>query len=121
MDPEGPLPATAPAEWIDVWPQADGLWRWRYRNVEERVDLLSNEGHPTLEHAVTAASTAYPGVPVIERRSVPGPRTHLGAAIRAAAVAALALLGLLVGMVTLPVVAVVKLRRLARRLRPPRD
>jgi hypothetical protein len=109
-----------PAPWVEVWQQADGLWRWRYHDPAERVDLLSNEGHPSPERAVAAASTAYPDVAIVERHPIPPPRTRLGAALRAAAVAVLALAGLLVGMVALPVVAVVKLRRLVRRLRPRR-
>lgn len=116
-DASVPVPPP-PAEWIEVWQQTDGLWRWRYRNEGERVDLLSNEGHPSPERARAAASTAYPDVPVIERRPVPRGRTHVGAALRAAAVAVLALVGVVVGVVALPVVAAVKLRRLVARLRP---
>jgi hypothetical protein len=32
-------------EWIEVWPEADGFWRWRYRNPPEGIDLLANESH----------------------------------------------------------------------------
>lgn len=120
MQGEAPHPRIVPTPWVEVWQQPDGLWRWRYRDPEERVDLLSNEGHPSLERATAAASTAYPDVTVVERRPVPPARTRLGAALRAAGVAVLGLVGLLVAMVTLPVVAVVKLRRLIRRLRPRR-
>jgi hypothetical protein len=113
----------AVAEWVEVWRQPDGFWRWRYRDSREMVDLLSNESYDSPEHAVRSASIAYPGVTVIELPSR-RPRPALARPLRVAAVtivAALGLvllvLGLVLAVLALPLAALVYLRRLARRLR----
>jgi hypothetical protein len=66
---------------VDVWQQDDGSWRWRYVGVAEvdgeRLELVSNEPEPSQEEAVSAARTAYPGVPVeIRRRQRPPEPEH---------------------------------------------
>jgi hypothetical protein len=57
---------------VDVWQQDDGEWRWRYvgvaREEGEPLELMSNEPEPSEDEAVSAARTAYPGVPVEVRR-----------------------------------------------------
>jgi hypothetical protein len=61
---------------VEVWQQDDGEWRWRYVGVAEEdgepLALVSNEPEPSEEEAVSAARTAYPGIPVeVPRRHRP--------------------------------------------------
>jgi hypothetical protein len=62
---------------VEVWlDDADRLWRWRFLG-RDGTTLLSNRSFPTHEEAATAASVAYPGVPVRERPA-PGTRRPRG-------------------------------------------
>jgi len=100
------------AQAILVWQQADGFWRWRYRD-DEGVDLLSNDSHLTREEAITSASEAYPSVRLVEQDSE---YVGLGLArsARRAAVGTAAVAG--AAVVTIPVAVALGWRRLRRRL-----
>jgi len=63
---------------LEVWRQADGFWRWRYREADG-TDLLSNEGYPSRDAAIVAARTAYPQVREVR---IERPRLHPGRWVR---------------------------------------
>jgi hypothetical protein len=76
-------------ERVEVWRQPDGLWRWRYRNPDNGVDLLSNESHITRDQAEHAAAVAYPSVPIVPGSSL-ATGLGLGQTVRRAGLGALA-------------------------------
>jgi hypothetical protein len=43
---------------VDVFQEADGRWRWQYRDGD--VDLKSNRTYGDTDSAMTAARIAYP-------------------------------------------------------------
>jgi hypothetical protein len=43
---------------VDVYQEADGRWRWEYR--DEKVALKSNRTYGDADSAIRAARTAYP-------------------------------------------------------------
>ena len=74
---------------VELWRGADARWRWRY--VEPTQDgrplvLHGNKHHATRAEALRSASTAYPGVPVLERTPAPPRRRRLRWLLAAAAV-----------------------------------
>jgi hypothetical protein len=52
------------AERIEVWPEFGGVWRWRYRATDDHTEIASNRAFDTLDEAISAASLAYPNVPI---------------------------------------------------------
>ena len=72
--------------------QADGFWRWRYRNTRDGTELLSADIYETQQDAMSGARLAYPGVQIVVVRSVPE-GSGLGRMVRR-----VALLGLLVAV-----------------------
>ena len=62
----------APARVLEVWQDPDRLWRWRYLEPSgdgRPLAFLSNKEFESREVALRSATTAYPGVPVVERDS----------------------------------------------------
>ena len=51
---------------IDLWQEADGRWRWAYK--ENGLEIMSNHPYATMDAAVEAASIAYPDVPIAALR-----------------------------------------------------
>jgi hypothetical protein len=45
---------------IEVFQEADGRWRWEYR--DDKIDLKSNRTYSSSDSALEAASIAYPDV-----------------------------------------------------------
>ena len=98
---------------VEVWQDDDGQWRWRYRD-DKGVDLLGNEGHPTTDEAVHAASVSYPGVRI---EILPtGQTTHPARRGLARTVRSFGFV-LLSVVVAVPVAIAMLVRRLARLLR----
>jgi hypothetical protein len=98
-------------EIVEVWRQADGFWRWRYRDTAG-TELLSADIYETPQDAESGGRLAYPGVPIVRAAS---PRARGGRIARR--VRRIALLGLAVAV---PLWAVRTWRRLRARLRPKR-
>jgi quinol---cytochrome-c reductase cytochrome b subunit len=61
---------------VEVWRESSEFWRWRYTEPPSAgrgpLELLSNEIYESREEAVRAATTAYPGIPVLELDRPPG-------------------------------------------------
>jgi ubiquinol-cytochrome c reductase cytochrome b subunit len=61
---------------VEVWRESSEFWRWRYTEPpsegREALELFSNEVYETRQAAIEAASSAYPGVPVLELERPPG-------------------------------------------------
>jgi quinol---cytochrome-c reductase cytochrome b subunit len=61
---------------VEVWRESPEFWRWRYTEPPSQghgpVELLSNEVYESRQEAVQAATTAYPGIPVLELERPPG-------------------------------------------------
>jgi hypothetical protein len=73
---------------VEVWREPNEFWRWRYTEPPSAgrgpIELLSNDVYETREQALEAATTAYPGVPVLELDRPPGaPAEPAGRAGRA--------------------------------------
>ena len=89
-DPPGPRPAPPV---IEVWQEPDRRWRWRYLEPSsdgQPLAFRSNKEYESREAALRSATTAYPGVAVLQPQAAaapPGRRRRL---------VALALLGLVV-------------------------
>ena len=81
---------------IQVFQEADGRWRWEYRDDE--VDLKSNRTYGSSDSALEAARIAYPDV----FRPPPRPQAQKG------------LLGVIAKVLTFVLVVVVWRRRQAR-------
>jgi hypothetical protein len=61
---------------IELWQEPDRRWRWRY--LEPSDDGLprafrSNKEYDSREAALSSATTAYPGVAVLQPRAAAGP------------------------------------------------
>ena len=54
---------------VELWRDGAGFWRWRYVEPTSGIELVGARDHPSREAAETAARTAYPGVPLVERPS----------------------------------------------------
>jgi hypothetical protein len=104
---------------VEVWREPNQFWRWRYVEPPSGgsgpLELLSNEVYDSNQEAVEAATTAYPGTPVLELDRPPDapvakPRgAGLGRRART-----WALLGVVVGLLALRV-------RRRRRRHPPSE
>lgn len=61
---------------VEVWRESEEFWRWRYTEPPSHgngpLELLSNEVYESRQEAVQAATTAYPGIPVLELDRPPG-------------------------------------------------
>jgi uncharacterized protein YegP (UPF0339 family) len=99
-------------ETVEVWRQADGFWRWRYRDTDEGTALLSADIYETRQDAESGGRLAYPGVPMVEAPPVRTRSGRLARRIRRVAILGLAL--------ALPLWAARTWRRLRARLSPPR-
>jgi hypothetical protein len=68
----------APARVLEVWQEPSRLWRWRYLEPSSNawpLEFLSNKEYESRELALRSATTAYPGVAVVERGAArPGAR-----------------------------------------------
>jgi MYXO-CTERM domain-containing protein len=53
------------SEVVELFEDAEGRWRWRYRTDE--LALESNESYESADEARHAASVAYPGVSLSSR------------------------------------------------------
>jgi hypothetical protein len=66
-----------PVRVIELWQAPNRLWQWRY--LEPSGDawpltILSNKQYESREGALRSATTAYPGVAVVERNPAAGVR-----------------------------------------------
>jgi hypothetical protein len=55
---------------VELWQEPSRLWRWRYLEPSadgQPLSFLSNKEYETREAALRSATTAYPGVAVIDR------------------------------------------------------
>jgi hypothetical protein len=91
---------------VEVWRESPEFWRWRYTEPaspgRDPLELLSNEVYESREEAVQAATTAYPGVPVLELERPPGaPPEPAGGAGRARRRRMTVLLGVALAFVAL--------------------
>ncbi len=92
---------------VEVWRETSGFWRWRYIESAlagaEPLELLSNEVYESREEALKAATTAYPGVPVLELDRPPDspPPEHDGHGGMVRMAAPLAAVGVTVAVVAL--------------------
>ena len=62
---------------VEVWLDEGSRWSWGYVEGSENgqpLELLGNKRYLTREEALRAATTAYPGVPALERDAPPGTR-----------------------------------------------
>jgi hypothetical protein len=102
-DAEGPR--------VELWRGRDGVWRWRFVDPAQGVELRGSRGFASRDAAHLAARIAYPELPVVERTGPPdggsGP-SPLGSAAR---------LLLTTGAVVGGAAATVKLAGAAIRLR----
>ncbi|HZD74405.1 MAG TPA: hypothetical protein VE776_11070 [Actinomycetota bacterium] len=61
---------------VEIWRESPEFWRWRYTEPpspgSDELVLLSNDVYETRQEAVEAATTAYPGVPVLDLERPPG-------------------------------------------------
>jgi uncharacterized protein YegP (UPF0339 family) len=64
---------------VDLFQEADGRWRWRYRTDE--ITLESNESYESLDEAQHAARVAYPDARVSSRESTAGTESESSNAI----------------------------------------
>src|SRR5262245_5513902 len=100
---------------VEVWRESSGFWRWRYTEPpspgRDELELFSNEVYESREEAVEAATTAYPGVPVLQLERPPGaPAEPVGGQGRARRRRILVLVGVMLALLGL---------RLRRRRRKP--
>ncbi|MFD0822185.1 cytochrome bc complex cytochrome b subunit, partial [Micromonospora zhanjiangensis] len=82
---DGPAELLAPEldQVVEVWPQDELTWRWRYRSG--KIELTSNQSYLSRSAAEEAARTAYRGRSVtLLERSLPATRTARGRLRRAA-------------------------------------
>jgi hypothetical protein len=95
-----PSPGSRPAvPVIQVWQEPNRLWRWRYLEPSENGQPLafrSNKDYQSREAALRSATTAYPGVLVLEREDRRPGAGHARRGRARARLLALAVLGLLV-------------------------
>jgi hypothetical protein len=55
---------------IELWQEPSRLWRWRYLEPSgdgRPLSFLSNKEYDSREVALRSATTAYPGVAVVDR------------------------------------------------------
>jgi hypothetical protein len=67
-----PPAVQAPAPAIELWQEPSRLWRWQYLEPSgdgRPLAFLSNKEYETREAALRSATTAYPGVLVIQPRA----------------------------------------------------
>ena len=89
-----PRPGPA-APVIELWQEPDRRWRWRY--LEPSDDGLprafrSNKEYDSREAALSSATTAYPGVAVLQPRAAASPaRRRRGRLLALAVVGAVVL------------------------------
>jgi hypothetical protein len=72
--PEGPA-----GQVIELWQAPSRLWRWRYLEPSgdsQPLAFHSNKEYESREAALRSATTAYPGVTVVEPDAPPGPHTR---------------------------------------------
>lgn len=66
-------------ERIEVRQEPGGSWRWRFVCIGsdgEVMEIPSNSTKPSCDDAVSAAQTAYPGLPVLVEESPTGEAAH---------------------------------------------
>jgi hypothetical protein len=102
---------------IEVWREPSQLWRWRYveppSGGSDPLELLSNEVYGSSQEAIVAATTAYPGTPVLELDRPPGaPVSQPGGAGLGRRIRTWALLGVAVALLAM------RVRRRRRRRAP---
>jgi hypothetical protein len=59
-----------PVTVIELWQAPNRLWQWRYLEPSSDarpLTILSNKQYESREGALRSATTAYPGVAVVER------------------------------------------------------
>lgn len=91
---------------VELWREPSGFWRWRYTEPPSGgrgpLELLSNEVYESREEAVRAATTAYPGIAVLELDRPPGaPAEQPGGPGRARPRRVLALLAVALALLAL--------------------
>jgi len=67
MSDQRPPPASLPI--IEVWQEPNRLWRWQYLEPSgdgQPLAFHSNKEYDSQEAALASATTAYPGVTVLE-------------------------------------------------------
>jgi hypothetical protein len=67
---------------IEVWEEPNRLWRWRYLEPSENGQPLafrSNKDYDSRQAALASATTAYPGVTVLEPATADPTRSRPGA------------------------------------------
>ncbi|QGN49909.1 cytochrome b [Micromonospora sp. WMMD558] len=69
--PPGAGPVVPDDAHVELWQRAEEGWRWRYVEQRGAVSLISTDSFPDRQSAVTAATTAYPGVSVEEVSAPP--------------------------------------------------
>lgn len=89
---------------VDVWQTRRGSWVWRYTHDADTagtpLELPSATDYASRDAAVSAARTAYPGVPVEVELPPPDPRAAaVTRALRRTGAAAAVLGGLAIAMV----------------------
>ena len=74
----GPGPAAAV---IELWQEPDRRWRWRYLEPSDDglpLAFRSNKEYDSREAALSSATTAYPGVAVLQPRAAGPARRRRG-------------------------------------------
>jgi ubiquinol-cytochrome c reductase cytochrome b subunit len=75
-EPRHAPPTDPPDGLIELWPESDRTWRWRYR--ADDISLTSNQSYLSRTTAEDAARTAYRGHPVlfVEAPQAPLPKAR---------------------------------------------
>jgi hypothetical protein len=87
-DPPDPRPAVPV---IQVWQEPDRRWRWRYLEPSDDGQpraFRSNKEYDSREAALGSATTAYPGVAVLQPRAAGPARRRRGRLLALAVVGA---------------------------------